>query len=424
MVRTALIGILLSSAMYGCSAQNESQGLPVAEIVKNQEMEQKMEISSVKGYGTDYQAYWGTKVQSITKAGNGYYYFTMLEPLYLMYFDGETKSSIPVCAKAECNHDNAECNAFFGNIKTYDHHADEQEYYSGMQLYYYNDLLYVLSTEGYLVAITPDGSERRKIAKVCIYDGSSDTKFTFYDNYVYVYNSAGNSGSNQEHTETIKRYSLGNGKEETVVAYTASSAAINSVKNYGDRMYFLISSITVNKTGTASEIQYTYNGLYVYDHKTGKAGKIIDAQVTSYAIDEENETIYYFVFGDGLYQYDVLTKKTEKLLDATEEIGIAEMSYDGKYLYLYNGEWTSYVKRNTESKVDTHCWVLDSSGNVVRIIDFNEPTICYFGDEKYLFADQKISSGLETKSDTLTLTVMDKSNITSSEWKAIMQKSE
>ena len=32
-------------------------------------------------------------------------------------------------------------------------------------------------------------------------------------------------------------------------------------------------------------------------------------------------------------------------------MGIAEMSYDGKYLYLYNGEWVSYAKSNEKQRL-------------------------------------------------------------------------
>ena len=46
---------------------------------------------------------------------------------------------------------------------------------------------------------------------------------------------------------------------------------------------------------------------------------------------------------DGLYVYDIKTEQPRKLYDAGKEMGIAEMSYDGKYLYLYNGEWVSYA---------------------------------------------------------------------------------
>lgn len=33
--------------------------------------------------------------------------------------------------------------------------------------------------------------------------------------------------------------------------------------------------------------------------------KIIDAEITSYAVDEEQEQIYYFAYADGLYVYDI-----------------------------------------------------------------------------------------------------------------------
>lgn len=116
-------------------------------------------------------------------------------------------------------------------------------------------------------------------------------------------------------------------------------------------MFFLLSGLTINKNESGQEWTYTYQGLYAYNHQTGQSGKIIDAEITSYAVDEEQEQIYYFAYADGLYVYDIKTERTRKLYDAGKEMGIAEMSYDGKYLYLYNGEWVSYAKSNEKQKL-------------------------------------------------------------------------
>lgn len=398
-------------SLFGCSVQKDT------ETITNDALEQPMEVKSVKGDGTDYQAYWGSKVQYVTKGENGYYYLTAKEPLYLMYFDKDTQESIPVCGKAECNHDNADCNAFFGSVRQYDRKANEQEHYSDYQLYYYKDLLYLLSTEGNLVSVTPDGSERKKIAKVYTYDGTSDTKLVFYDNYVYVYNSAGNQGSNEEHTETIKRYSLDGKSEETVVAWNAVSGAINNVKNYGDKLFFLTSSLQVEKTDSSRTWNYQYNGLYAYDHKTGQAGKVIDAQITSYAVDEEHEKIYYFVYSDGLYEYDVKTGKSSRILEASNEIMIADMSYDGQYIYLYNGEWASCAKSTMATNIQRQCWVLNPDGTTVKTFGISYG-FCMFGDKDYMFANQDIIDNKTGKSE-YKLTYIEKSDILTGEWKAV-----
>lgn len=131
----------------------------------NTALEQPMRLEALKDDETDYQAYWGTKIQCITRGEHGYYYLTPEEPLYLMYWDDDTQESIKLCAKADCNHDNAACNAYFGDVRYYDRTAQAAEYASGFQIYYYNGFLYLLGTEGNLIQVSPDGSERKELPR-------------------------------------------------------------------------------------------------------------------------------------------------------------------------------------------------------------------------------------------------------------------
>lgn len=418
-------GILLGLAVglvlvCGCGKESEANNEVKTDIttIENEALDKPMKITSLQGNGTDYQAYWGTKIQSITKAENGYYYLTTKAPLFLMYFDNYTKESIKVCGKAECNHENAECNAYLGDKTYYDRNATKQEFCSSYDLYYYNGLLYVLGTEGNLISISLDGSERNKIANVYNYDASSNTKLAFYDNYVYVYNSIGNQGSSQNHAETIKRYSLDGKTTENVVEWNTTGGSINSVKNYSDKLFFLTNSVDVDKNGEDRQINYTYNGLYAYNHKTGEAGKVIDEAITGYAIDEENEKIYYFVFGEGLYVYDIKSDSKSKIYEATEEIGIADMSYDGKYIYLYNGEWTSYVKSTNKASITSKCIVLDTQGNTINTFNIDKFAYMLFGDSNYLFAEQ-IMEEENTGKTGMQYTYIDKSDLENGEWKIL-----
>ena len=73
----------------------------------------------------------------------------------------------------------------------------------------------------------------------------------------YVYNSAGNQGSSEEHTETITRYTLDGKSQERVVEWNTVSGAIHSVKNYGNTMFFLLSGLTINKNESGQEWTYT-----------------------------------------------------------------------------------------------------------------------------------------------------------------------
>lgn len=304
-LKTGTAILLCGMVLTGCGTKNQQNVTTNITTVGNTALEQPMRLEALKNDGTDYQAYWGTKIQCITRGEHGYYYLTPEEPLYLMYWDDDTQESIKLCAKADCNHDNAACNAYFGDVRYYDRTAQAAEYASGFQIYYYNGFLYLLGTEGNLIQVSPDGSERKRITKVYDYDGTSNTKLVFYENAVYVYNSAGNQGSSEEHTETITRYTLDGKSQERVVEWNAVSGAVHSVKNYGNTMFFLLSGLTIDKNESGQQWTYTYQGLYAYNYQTGQSGKVIDAEITAYAVDEEQEQIYYFVYADGLYVYDI-----------------------------------------------------------------------------------------------------------------------
>ena len=165
--KTGTAILLCGMVLTGCGTKNQQNTTANITTAGNTALEQPMRLEALKDDGTDYQAYWGTKIQCITRGEHGYYYLTPEEPLYLMYWDDDTQESIKLCAKADCNHDNAACNAYFGDVRYYDRTAQAAEYASGFQIYYYNGFLYLLGTEGNLIQVSPDGSERKRITKVC-----------------------------------------------------------------------------------------------------------------------------------------------------------------------------------------------------------------------------------------------------------------
>ena len=103
--------LVCSMVLAGCGTKNQKNATANITTAGNTALEQPMRLETLKDDGTDYQAYWGTKIQCITRGEHGYYYLTPEEPLYLMYWDDDTQESIKLCAKADCNHDNAACNA-------------------------------------------------------------------------------------------------------------------------------------------------------------------------------------------------------------------------------------------------------------------------------------------------------------------------
>lgn len=372
------------------------------------ESEQLIEISSIGKSQEDSQPYWESNVHDFAKAEGGYYYLETL-PLRLMFFDEETKEYYPVCAKADCDHNNADCNAFLDGSSWYEKDGNTNPQYCMGSIYYYKGFIYLLNTNGYLTKVSPDGSSRKDVVKIYTYDGSTDTKLAFYDDNVYVYNSVGNLGGEQETTETITKYSLDGKIQNTVVSYTGTGAAIRYVKIYGERMYFLIGGMNKETDDTGKKIVFNYDSLYAYDLKSGEMGKVINEQVTDYCIDEQNNTIYYYVLGEGLYKMNVVNKENVKLFEASEESGSMDLSFDGKYIYMYNGIWVRTIDREKK------CWIVDINGNIINTISCEGFSRCYFGDSEFMFGDK-----IYTEENKKRMVYIDKADIENvSEWTAI-----
>ena len=276
------------TALTGCGKKTVSKA-----VLKN-DME-KIEINDIGVSKDDSQPYWGTYVHTFAAADGGYYYIGKWNnAFFLLFFDRDTKECYPVCGKADCTHDNMECNAYVGY--QYSKNRQTTTYYLDSAVYYYKDNVYLLDTNGYLVRFSTDGSTREKIAVVYAYGGESGTNLVFHDDYVYVYNLLGHLGNEEEAVETIKRYSLDGKKEETVLEYTGTGAAITRAKSYGERLYFLIETATMSKDEKANKVimNSRYNSLYAYDYKTGTAGKVLEGSITDYCIDEVSGNIYYY----------------------------------------------------------------------------------------------------------------------------------
>ena len=66
-----------------------------------------------------------TQAQGMIDKENGIYYFCPLGSVYVYYYDEETDTQGKLCAKPECTHEDASCNAYLGvsniGIQIYDH---------------------------------------------------------------------------------------------------------------------------------------------------------------------------------------------------------------------------------------------------------------------------------------------------------------
>ena len=146
-------------------------------------------INIGKSIDVDDQSSWRADSHVVAVAESGYYFLDWdytEDSITLKYFDESSHKTIPVCAKAECMHNSAECNAKL-----------EKNYLSS-QLHYYKGNLYVVRVDSgmaKLVRIAKDGSFREEVAELFPNDNITSISLVFHDNCVYVYDHLGHTGA-------------------------------------------------------------------------------------------------------------------------------------------------------------------------------------------------------------------------------------
>jgi len=175
--------------------------------------------------------------ESIIETENGFY---MLAGSFLMFTDRETLTTIPVCAKPNCRHNQEsdtakrrDCNAYF----------EESGFCSN--LFLYKGDIYVLygtaiSTASHpmaLARITPDGSVREPVLTTSF---NWPTETMIHRGRFYVIDQR---NSEYDSSYELLSYSLDNPHEEPVSHYQqkfapTTSALVEHLTAYGTRLYF------------------------------------------------------------------------------------------------------------------------------------------------------------------------------------------
>ena len=349
------------------------------------------------------QSYWNIFNRWITKAGNGYYYWTQefnetAGELYMLkYMDADTMATTYVCGKAECRHNDYSCNAYFNPTQ-----------YQTSNIYYYREKLYLIEMDektqyDYLTQVAPDGSTRTRLFEIGPhYD---NYVLAFYDTAAYIYQ---RSGSNGTDIQKIRRRSL-DGKEDENIYEGSPDIMINAVKVYGDKVYFTVMEIITNRE--KKEISFGEQGIFAYDPKTKETSQVVKAAVSDFTIDTGSSLLYYYVIGDGLYKSTLNADTKQQIYKTEAELNdIAQISTDGRYIYLSND---LNDMMSEKFSVDHYLWVFDSEGKQVNKIPAPGSFCVLFGDERYMFGKAKFGTGHN-------ITYIKKSEIeTAAEWTTI-----
>jgi len=343
----------------------------------------------------DDQPYWNIFGRYITKCENGYYCIEQIEAgtNRICYLDNETKNTIPLCSKAECSHTDENCNAYLSKN------------YNAQQIYYYKGMVYVIyndDTDGlsYLEQVAPDGSYRKRLFEI----GAVSLAYclTFHDENVYIYQRQGSVSGYEESTAVLRRRSLDGKEDEHAYEYTGYGAVIHAAKSYGGKLFFLVEDEGRESTEQHAERTYTRKGIFAYDYATKKTENISSGDITDYTVDEVSQTLYYYVFNDGLYKRKLSDSKAERIYKMVEnETNICQLSFDGKYLYMSNEQYSVYFFKRT----NTYLYVMDTDGNELNKIPTEGMYFTCFGDEQNVFGADSWGGGQKyyiEKADILT----------------------
>lgn len=320
----------------------------------------------------DSQNYWqGIGLHDFTAAEDGYYYLTS-DIEYLRYFDYQTKKSVLVCAKPECDHKmSVTCNAYMG-----------LGLYVPDNIYYYNNSLYYMKYAGgtsILTRMDTDGSNRKEIGEIMPSGQDSSTHLVFHGDYAYAYYLYVHYGLDEEYTEVIKRISLKDGSTKDVFEVKGTNISVADVRSYGDKLYFLVQE-QAKKGSTTSKTR----GLYTYDYTTEEIKLVSDEDISDYCFITDKDIFAYYVSGSGLYFSDIKAQTTQLMIKADKTYDMCSLSYDGKYIYMNNLYYQ--VDSYDRDDRDKRCMVLNSSGEMVNEISCEDVRQLYFGDSRCMFA--------------------------------------
>lgn len=307
----------------------------------------------------------------ITKGNGGYYYCVYAgRGQIIKFFDSALKESIPICSKADCNHDDSNCNAFFSSSE-----------YLCSSIFFYKNNIYTFSLKNgmaCLCKVSADGSSREEIAEIMPNENVSSLFVFFHDDCAYIFDNKGGTLLDEEHTEAIVKVNLKTKEVQNVFEYTGLKCAITNGRINGSKLFFSMYKYERNENSVKTEGM----GIYVLDMNTNESGLIYQGDVTSYALNNEEQVIYFIKPGQGLYKMDIASKEESLVYAADDKFVTGSVSFDGNYIYLCNGGMKS-TTITLDKGIPRLCIVLDKDGN--KIDEFGYLTNVNYMDNDYLF---------------------------------------
>jgi hypothetical protein len=337
-----------------------------------------------------------SEMASFVKVNEGYY-FTSDSKLF--YFDTKSYQAYPVCSKTNCDHSDANCQAYLSPTK----------FYPEMSMYYYDNALYLLGHEDdgtslqhiYMYQISLENFKQKKAAH--LFDGTNGISIVcaLHRGYVYFANC---TEQMEETTATLCRVKLGDLSEngvEKIFEFKGIDASIARLSAYGNNVFFNTSSYA-DTQGNGYETTLNYINIHTLESET-----IPERKYSHFA---EDNKVYYCKDENTINYFNLNTEENEFFCDVQ---GPCYISGDNNYIYLDNLQ--SIIVGKTEEK-NRKIFVYDKSGNyITEITPKNPKDDCYFGGDDIMIFKEIIIGETVTENGANGYYVLDKSQLTSSD---------
>lgn len=302
---------------------------------------------------------------------------------WLTYIDDQSGQEVYLCGKPDCIHEKLEwemkegdpdleetlqsCNAYVGSVISFSvYYQDGYVYYLG-----YDRETYDVSLERSSV----DGSVHESIATV----GQSSSGAAIYS-YAVVEDSCYFAympftfDVEEERTAEILQIDLNSGAVESIYQYEDVFASFSYLKRHETDIYFLEGGYDAD--GTARKT------LKCLNTESGEIHDVLREAIYQYSIDLDG-TIFYFAVFDGVHRYDPDTGEDTLIWECEEESAVAEMCFNGEYLFLDN-----YITNLLINESPRQMIVLDKEGKERNRLDMeNRSSILV--NSNYLLAEEE-----------------------------------
>ncbi len=303
---------------------------------------------------------------------NGGYYATNLHHLEFIGKDG---SVTLLCARPDCSHYRNSSNLVVSED------CDSFVLCMPCSVVASDNYVYILEYDDpdvYLVRISRDGSEHKRVMKVgSAPDMTSYFCYLFSDaNTAYmVYNDPDSSRNGT--TNSLDKLDILNGKSESVYNCKSTESEIYYLKFWKGKVYFL----ETYKTGD----EY-YRSLMAYDTESGETRDVLGKDVYSYTIADDG-SIYYYIAGDGLYFRSADGKTEKKLRDSDSHSNIVDIAYDGTYIYMDNLGNRFFEGASDDEKNYHFIYVLSLNGELLNTLKAGHETAGIVDEETIYILD-------------------------------------